>query len=140
MADLELDPQVLQNTNDAYSSRTDQNDVGLFNEELEKSFEARREEEKERDQKMRSDLFSNKVLVEKKNKKDLEIRKDLFQETYTIAEKRAPEQPGISSRWEIPAFGLMILLFLIFMFQYESYRRKKNKISLENQKLEFQIK
>ncbi len=122
---IRLDPSVLQEQGETYSSLTDTNQIPLFTNTFEELQKKKREEEAETLGEVKTALFQNKEdhgLTEYER-----IQNNLFINTETQLIKEEIEEKGSQAGTAIASVAILLILFFMVAFSWMEKRSKRRR-------------
>lgn len=122
---IRLDPSVLQEQGETYSSLTDTNQIPLFTNMFEEVQKKKREEEAEALGEVKTALFQNKKdhgLTEYER-----IQNNLFMNTETQLIKEEIEEKSSQAGTAIASAAILLILFFMLAFSWMEKRRKRRR-------------
>ena len=122
---IRLDPSVLQEQGETYSSLTDTNQIPLFTNTFEELQKKKREEEAETWGEVKTALFQNKEdhgLTEYER-----IQNNLFINTETQLIKEEIEEKGSQAGTAIASVAILLILFFMVAFSWMEKRSKRRR-------------
>lgn len=122
---IRLDPSVLQEQGETYSSLTDTNQIPLFTNTFEELQKKKREEEAETLGEVKTALFQNKKdhgLTEYER-----IQNNLFINTETQLIKEEIEEKGSQAGTAIASVAILLILFFMVAFSWMEKRSKRRR-------------
>ena len=122
---IRLDPSVLQEQGETYSSLTDTNQIPLFTNTFEELQKKKREEEAETLGEVKTALFQNKEdhgLTEYER-----IQNNLFINTETQLIKEEIEEKGSQAGTAIASVAILLILFFMVAFSWMEKRSKMRR-------------
>ncbi len=122
---IRLDPSVLQEQGETYSSLTDTNQIPLFTNTFEELQKKKREEEAETLGEVKTALFQNKEdhgLTEYER-----IQNNLFINTETQLIKEEVEEKGSQAGTAIASVAILLILFFMVAFSWMEKRSKRRR-------------
>lgn len=122
---IRLDPSVLQEQGETYSSLTDTNQIPLFTNTFEELQKKKREEEAETLGEVKTALFQDKEdhgLTEYER-----IQNNLFINTETQLIKEEIEEKGSQTGTAIASVAILLILFFMVAFSWMEKRSKRRR-------------
>ncbi len=122
---IRLDPSVLQEQGEIYSSLTDTNQIPLFTNTFEELQKKKREEEAETLGEVKTALFQDKEdhgLTEYER-----IQNNLFINTETQLIKEEIEEKGSQAGTAIASVAILLILFFMVAFSWMEKRSKRRR-------------
>lgn len=122
---IRLDPSVLQEQGETYSSLTDTNQIPLFTNTFEELQKKKREEEAETLGEVKTALFQDKEdhgLTEYER-----IQNNLFINTETQLIKEEIEEKGSQAGTAIASVAILLILFFMVAFSWMEKRSKRRR-------------
>ena len=122
---IRLDPSVLQEQGETYSSLTDTNQIPLFTNTFEELQKKKREEEAETLGEVKTALFQNKEdhgLTEYER-----IQNNLFINTETQLIKEEIVEKGSQAGTAIASVAILLILFFMVAFSWMEKRSKRRR-------------
>lgn len=125
--DIKIDPSVLKEKKDSYTSLTDKYNIDLFTDKTQEIIEKVNKNEELEKKEKKENLFVKKI---EEDNIYLGAKKSLFLEERNIIVSENNED--LISRESYIITGIIIALFIIVMiFYYKLRRRKLNEISVD---------
>lgn len=125
--DIKIDPSVLKEKKDSYTSLTDKYEIELFTDKTQEVIEKVNQNEKLEKKEKKENLFVKKIGEDNIY---LGAKKSLFLEERNIIVNENNEE--LISRESYIITGIIIALFIIVMISYYKLRRRKlNEISVD---------
>lgn len=125
-----IDPSVLNERSNTYSSLTDINGIDVFTNKYEEKVKGYNENAEE----AFLDL-KNKIFIEQINDEDSqyeEVKTQLFINTQTQGHimKEEVQDEVLTNGLAVPVTGIMTVIFVLFMFSYFGKRKSKKKMDM----------
>lgn len=122
---IRLDPSVLHEQGETYSSLTDTNQIPLFTNTFEELQKKKQEADAETLEAVRTALFQSEKdygLTEYER-----IQNALFMNTETQLKKEAIEEQGGQAGTAVASAAILLIIFFMFAFSWMEKRRKRRR-------------
>ncbi len=123
--DIKIDPSVLDERNETYSSLTDVNGAEVFTDTYEKKVKEYEQKEKQAYQAVQKDVFVQEIYPE--SDVYTNIKASMFRDTTIQMEKESTSHSQSQSGLEIPITIVISLTAILFILRYMKRRKEKRK-------------
>jgi len=122
---INIDPTVLDNKNQSYSSLTDENKISIFSNEYQSKIKQYQKVQEVQNLQLQKNIFV--VPLGNEDTQIKEMKSTLFlNANYQVIQKETVEVSN-QSKYILPAVGVLIVIFVIFMFYYFKKRKESWK-------------
>lgn len=122
---IQLDPSVLQEQGETYSSLTDTNQIPLFTNNFEEMQEKKQKRDEEIVRTVKTALFQNEK--EHGLNEYERIQNSLFMNTEIQLKKEEIKEESNQVGTAVAAVGILLIIFFMFAFSWMEKRRKRRR-------------
>lgn len=123
-SDININPDVLENQIDNYSSLSDLNHIPVFTNDYGETIAKKNNKQKEQEKRLQTEIFQKEMIL---NQTTDDITGQLFLEEKQQVIKQDVQTDGTGQRYIGIGMGVVILLFLMFMGSYIRRRQQRMK-------------
>ena len=123
-SDININPDVLENQIDNYSSLSDLNHIPVFTNDYGETIAKKNNKQKEQEKRLQTEIFQKEMIL---NQITDDITGQLFLEEKQQVIKQDVLTDGTVQRYIGIGMGVVILLFLMFMGSYIRKRQQRMK-------------
>ncbi len=123
-SDININPDVLENQIDNYSSLSDLNHIPVFTNDYGETIAKKNNKQKEQEKRIQTEIFQKEMIL---NQTTDDITGQLFLEEKQQVIKQDVQTDGTGQRYIGIGMGFVILLFLMFMGSYIRKRQQRMK-------------
>lgn len=123
-SDININPDVLENQIDNYSSLSDLNHIPVFTNDYGETIAKKNNKQKEQEKRIQTEIFQKEMIL---NQTTDDITGQLFLEKKQQVIKQDVQTDGTGQRYIGIGMVFVILLFLMFMGSYIRKRQKRMK-------------
>lgn len=123
-SDININPDVLENQIDNYSSLSDLNHIPVFTNDYGETIAKKNNKQKEQEKRIQTEIFQKEMIL---NQTTDDITGQLFLEEKQQVIKQDVQTDGTGQRYIGIGMGVVILLFLMFMGSYIRRRQQRMK-------------
>lgn len=120
---ITIDPSVLENRSETYSSLTDANGVDVFTDKYGEQVEAYRQQEEEQYHSLEEDIFIEEMQYVKS--RETEVRSRLFLTATTQPQQSSQKESAEGDRLLFPVIGILVILMTAWMLHY--FKKRKGR-------------
>lgn len=120
---ITIDPSVLENRSETYSSLTDTNGVDVFTDKYGEQVEAYRQQQEEQYHALGEDIFIEEMQYVKS--RETEVRDRLFLNTATQLQQSSQKESAAGDRLLFPGIGILVILMAAWMLHY--FKKRKGR-------------
>lgn len=120
---ITIDPSVLENRSETYSSLTDANGVDVFTDKYGEQVEAYRQQQEEQYHSLEEDIFIEEMQYVKS--RETEVRSRLFLTATTQPQQSSQKESAEGDRLLFPVIGILVILMTAWMLHY--FKKRKGR-------------
>ncbi len=129
-SNITLDPSILQEKNETYSSLTDTNGVDLFTDKYEKWVETVKTEEENQNRQIEKVIFNTGSETEQSEYERVQNR--LFLNTQPQVKKEIVGKGKNQTGMAVATVGIILIVFFLVLFSFSEKRRKRRRTDAIN--------
>lgn len=120
---IQIDPSVLNERSNTYSSLTDINGIDVFTDKYEEQVKGYNENAKEAFGELKNKIFIEQMSDEDSQQE--EVKAQLFINTQGYIIKEEVQNEVLTNGLAVPIIGIMTVIFVLFMVSYFGKRKSR---------------